>query len=296
MGKEAYKDIWVFAEQEGGVLSGTTFELLAKAHDLKKKLGGTDTVVAVLLGSGVEGLIPPLFAYGAEKVIIAEHENLAVYSARPYEKALVQLCEKLKPSIFLFAASVLGRDVAPRVMCTLRTGLTADAIDLDVDEEGTFVQTTPNFGGNILSHIAIPEKRPQMVTVHPRVFEPFEPVEGATGEIIRESVEVEADDCYELLGGEVACSRPLCDNGWLPHEKQIGQSGTTVKPGFILNLAVSGSVQYLAGMQNSGCIMSVNHTSSAPIYDVSHYGAVVDYRKLLPALIDEIKRRKGIED
>ena len=122
MGKEAYKDIWVFAEQEGGVLSGTTFELLAKAHDLKKKLGGTDTVVAVLLGSGVEGLIPPLFAYGAEKVIIAEHENLAVYSARPYEKALVQLCEKLKPSIFLFAASVLGRDVAPRVMCTLRTG------------------------------------------------------------------------------------------------------------------------------------------------------------------------------
>ena len=58
MGKEAYKDIWVFAEQEGGVLSGTTFELLAKAHDLKKKLGGTDTVVAVLLGSGVEGLIP----------------------------------------------------------------------------------------------------------------------------------------------------------------------------------------------------------------------------------------------
>lgn len=335
MGKEAYKDIWVFAEQEGGVLSGTTFELLAKAHDLKKKLGGTDTVVAVLLGSGVERLIPPLFAYGAEKVIIAEHENLAVYSARPYEKALVQLCEKLKPSIFLFAASVLGRDVAPRVMCTLRTGLTADAIDLDVDEEGTFVQTTPNFGGNILSHIAIPEKRPQMVTVHPRVFEPFEPVEGATGEIIRESVEVEADDCYELLGetmksvdgkpidecsvlvsggrgiheedmpklaelaellgGEVACSRPLCDNGWLPHEKQIGQSGTTVKPGFILNLAVSGSVQYLAGMQNSGCIMSVNHTSSAPIYDVSHYGAVVDYRKLLPALIDEIKRRKGIE-
>mgnify|MGYP000815932508 CR=1 FL=1 len=156
--------------------------------------------MAVLLGSGVEALAAELFAYGAEKVILAEHEALAQYSARPYEKALVQLCEKHKPSVFLFAASAQGRDVAPRVMCSLRTGLTADAIDLDVDEEGTFVQTTPNFGGNILSHIAIPEKRPQMVTVHPRVFEPFEPVEGATGEIIRESVEVEADDCYELLG------------------------------------------------------------------------------------------------
>ena len=334
MGKEAYKDIWVFAEQEDGVLSGTTFELLAKAHDLKAKLGGGDAVVAVLLGSGVAGLAPTLFAYGAEKVIVAENDALAQYSARPYEKALVQLCEKRKPSIFLFAASVQGRDVAPRVMCSLRTGLTADAIDLDVDEEGTFVQTTPNFGGNILSHIAIPEKRPQMVTVHPRVFEPFEPKEGATGELITETVDVESDADYVvvestkkvydgkpidecevlvaggrgikseedleqlrrlagLLGGELACSRPLCDNGWMPHEEQIGQSGTTVKPKFILNVAISGSVQYLAGMQNAGCIMSINHTASAPIYDVSHYGAVVDYRKLIPAVIDEIERRKA---
>ncbi len=329
-----YKDIWVFAEQEDGVLSGTTFELLAKAHDLKAKLGQGDEIVAVLLGSGVSELAQTLFAYGAEKVIIAEHEALAVYSARPYEKALVQLCERRKPSIFLFAASVIGRDVAPRVMCSLRTGLTADAIDLDVDEDGTFVQTTPNFGGNILSHIAIPEKRPQMVTVHPRVFEPFEPVDGASGELITETVEVEPDDCYELLettmkpvegkpidecevlvsggrgvreqadleklaelaellGGELACSRPLCDNGWLPHPKQIGQSGTTVKPKFILNVAISGSVQYLSGMQKSDCIMSINHTDTAPIYDVSHYGAVTDYRKLIPALIDEIKRRKA---
>lgn len=334
MGKEEYKDIWVFAEQEDGVLSGTTFELLAKAHDLKAKLGGGDAVVAVLLGSGVAGLAPTLFAYGAEKVIVAENDALAQYSARPYEKALVQLCEKRKPSIFLFAASVQGRDVAPRVMCSLRTGLTADAIDLDVDEEGTFVQTTPNFGGNILSHIAIPEKRPQMVTVHPRVFEPFEPKEGATGELITETVDVEPDADYVvvestkkvydgkpidecevlvaggrgikseedleqlrklagLLGGELACSRPLCDNGWMPHEEQIGQSGTTVKPKFILNVAISGSVQYLAGMQNAGCIMSINHTASAPIYDVSHYGAVIDYRKLIPAVIDEIERRKA---
>lgn len=334
MGKEAYKDIWVFAEQEDGVLSGTTFELLAKAHDLKAKLGGTDAVVAVLLGSGVAGLAPTLFAYGAEKVIVAENDALAQYSSRPYEKALVQLCEKRKPSIFLFAASVQGRDVAPRVMCSLRTGLTADAIDLDVDEEGTFVQTTPNFGGNILSHIAIPEKRPQMVTVHPRVFEPFEPKEGATGELITETVDVEPDNGYVvvestkkvydgkpidecdvlvaggrgikseedlaelrklagLLGGELACSRPLCDCGWMPHEEQIGQSGTTVKPKFILNVAISGSVQYLAGMQNAGCIMSINHTASAPIYDVSHYGAVIDYRKLIPAVIDEIERRKA---
>ena len=334
MTKEECKGIWVFAEQENGVLSGTDFELLAKAHDLKAKLGGTDTVTAVLLGGNVSGLADTLYAYGAEQVILAEHPNLAQYSARPYEKVLVELASKHKPSIFLFAASPIGRDVAPRVMCGLRTGLTADAIDLDVDEDGVFVQTTPNFGGNILSHIVILEKRPQMVTVHPKVFEPLEPRAGATGELITESVEVEADDGYvvletsmkkfegkpidecdvlvaggrgikseedlaqlrelaELLGGELACSRPLNDNGWMPHEDQIGQSGTTVKPKFILNVAISGSVQYLAGMQNSGCIMSINHTASAPIYDVSHYGAVMDYRRVIPALIAEIKARKA---
>ena len=334
MTKEECKGIWVFAEQENGVLSGTDFELLAKAHDLKAKLGGTDTVTAVLLGGNVSGLADTLYAYGAEQVILAEHPNLAQYSARPYEKVLVELANKHKPSIFLFAASPIGRDVAPRVMCDLRTGLTADAIDLDVDEDGVFVQTTPNFGGNILSHIVILEKRPQMVTVHPKVFVPLEPRAGASGELITESVEVEADDGYvvletsmkkfegkpidecdvlvaggrgikseedlaqlrelaELLGGELACSRPLNDNGWMPHEDQIGQSGTTVKPKFILNVAISGSVQYLAGMQNSGCIMSINHTASAPIYDVSHYGAVMDYRRVIPALIAEIKARKA---
>lgn len=334
MTREECKGIWVFAEQENGVLAGTTFELLAKAHDLKEKLGGEDTVTAVLLGDKVAGLADTLYAYGAERVILAENANLAGYSARPYEKVLVELAKKHKPSIFLFAASPMGRDVAPRVMCDLRTGLTADAIDLDVDEDGVFVQTTPNFGGNILSHIVIPEKRPQMVTVHPKVFEPRERAEGATGELIVESVEVEPDDDYvllessmktfegkpidecdvlvaggrgikseedlaqlrelaHLLGGELACSRPLNDNGWLPHEDQIGQSGTTVKPKFMLNVAISGSVQYLAGMQNSGCIMSINHTAGAPIYDVSHYGAVADYRKIIPALIEEIKVRKA---
>lgn len=335
MAYENGSGIWVFAEQENGVLSSTTFELLAKSADLKAKLGGTDTITAVLLGKDVAGLTDTLFAYGAEQVILAQHENLAQYSARPYTKVLVELCEKHHPSIFLFAASAQGRDVAPRVMCELRTGLTADAIDLDVDEDGTFVQTTPNFGGNILSHIAIPVKRPQMVTVHPKVFQPNAPKTGATGTVIEETVDVAGDPDYivvdsrpkqidgkpidecevliaggrgvkseedvamlrelaELLGGELACSRPLVDNGWLPHEKQIGQSGTTVKPKFILNVGISGSVQYLAGMQTAEKVMSINHTPGAPIYDVSHYGAVMDYRKLIPAVIAEIKKRKGI--
>lgn len=333
MNKADYKNIWVFAEQEDGVLSPTVLELIAKSHDLKAKLGGTDEVTAVLLGSKVSGLADTLFSYGAEKVIVLEHENLGVYKHRPYTEALFTLASKYKPSIFLFPASPIGRELAPRVMCGLETGLTADAIDLDVDEDGTFVQTTPNYGGSILSHIAIPEKRPQMVTVHPKVFAPLEPKTGAKGELIVEKLDVMPDDDFvilstevkpvigkpideasvlvsggrgikkqediellselaELLGGQVACSRPLTECGWLPHEKQIGQSGANVKPELIINVAVSGSVQYVAGMQNAKCIMSINHTPSAPIYEVSHYGAVADYAKLVPAIINEIKKRR----
>lgn len=333
MNKADYQNIWVFAEQEHGTISPTVLELLAKSHDLKAKLGGTDTVTAVLLGSGVAGLSETLFDYGAEQVIVVEHENLGQYQHRPYTDVLVKLSEAYRPSIFLFPASPVGRELAPRVMAALDTGLTADAIDLDIDEDGVFVQTTPNYGGSILSHICIPERRPQMVTVHPGVFAPRKGRIGGMGKVIFEAFDIAADEDFVildetkkpttgkpitaapvlvaggrglkkqedlamlqelagLLGGELACSRPLTDNGWLPHEKQIGQSGANVKPELIVNVAVSGSVQYVAGMQNAKCVMSVNHSDSAPIFDASHYGAVMDYRTLIPAIIAEIRRRK----
>lgn len=218
-------------------------------------------------------------------------------------------------------------------MVSLKTGLTADAIDLGYDEDDVFYQTTPAYGGSILAHIVILECRPQMATVRPKMFIPLEADESRKGEIITETVSVDAEDSYEvldvtqkisdhepidkasllvcggrgikseedlkmlgelaeLLGGQVAASRPIVDNGWLPHEEQIGQSGATVKPDHIINIAISGSVQYQVGMQNSKCIISINHTAGVPIFDISHYGAVADYRSLVPAIIEEIKKRK----
>ncbi len=332
MAKEDYKGIWVFAEQQNGKLNNAVLEILTKAQELKEHTG--EEITAVLLGSGVSTLADTLFAYGADNVILAEHPALAQYSARPYQAALTQLAEKYKPSILLYGATSLGRDLAPRMMVSLNTGLTADAIDLGFDEDEVFYQTTPAYGGSILAHIVILEARPQMATVRPMMFEPIQPREGAVGKLITETVTVEADADYEvlatapkqdtgdsiegvdvlvaggrgikeeaelamlrelaeLLGGKLAASRPLVDNGWLPHEKQIGQSGTTVKPKYIFNIAISGSVQYVVGMQNSGCSISINHTKGAPIFDVSHYGAVADYKTVIPALIEEIKKRKA---
>lgn len=332
MAKEDYKGIWIFAEQQNGVLDPAVAELLAKAQELKAHNG--EKISAVLLGCGVKQLAPALIAQGADQVIVAENEALAAYSARPYQQALAQLAEKYKPSIILYGATSLGRDLAPRVMVSLRTGLTADAIDLGYDENGVFYQTTPAYGGSILAHIVILECRPQMATVRPKIFSPLEPDASRTGEVIEEAVEVRCEDCYEvlsnepkavngtpidkapvlvcggrgikseadldmlrelaaLLGGQLAASRPLVDNGWLSHDEQIGQSGASVKPGHIINVAISGSVQYQVGMQNSKCIISINHTPGAPIFDISHYGVTEDYRSVVPAIIAEIKKRRA---
>lgn len=332
MQKDNVQGIWIFAEQENGALHPAVFELLAKAQELKAHNG--EAITAVLLGDQVEALAPALIAAGADGVLLAEEENLAAYSARPYQQALTQLAEKYCPSILLYPATPMGRDLAPRMMVSLHTGLTADAIDLGFDEDGVFYQTTPGYGGSILAHIVILEKRPQMATVRTGLFAPLQPDPQRTGEIRRESVSVELDDSYELLGcepkvvsgvpidkaeilvsggrgikdeaelallreladaigAEIASSRPLVDGGLLPHSKQIGQSGATVKPKLIVNVAISGSVQYQIGMNGAACIVSINKAAGSPIFDISHYGAVADFKSLVPAMTAEIKKRKA---
>lgn len=331
MTKNEANGIWVFAEQRNGVLDKTPLELISKALELKQTTG--EEVTALLLGKNIAPLADTLIAYGADKVIVAEHENLKSYSGRPYQKVVAELAAKYKPSIFIFPATAQGRDLAPRVMCTLGTGLTADAVDLGFDDEGMFVQTTPAFGGSLLAHIAIPELRPQMVTVRAHVFDTLAPDSARKGDVIIENVQVDADSDYEvlsvkekvktgvaiheaevlvaggrgikkeediaqlreladLIGGEIACSRPLVDDGWLDHSLQIGQSGTTVKPKFILNVGISGSTQYIVGMEKAQTIATINTYDGAELFDVSQYGVVADYADVIPAIIEEIKARK----
>lgn len=334
MQKQDYKGIWIYAEHRNGKLDATVYELLGKAQELKAFC--QEEITAVLLGDNVSALSDELIACGADRVIIAEDPALAEYSARPYQKALTQLVNKYNPSMLIYGATTQGRDLAPRMMVSLKTGLTADAIDLGFDEDGDFCQTTPGYGGKILAHIVIPERRPQMVTVHPHSFAPAQPDASRTGSVINETVEVEADESVkllsveersaagtpidqahvlvsggravkteadlamlrelaDLLGGELAGSRPLIDSGLLPHEAQIGQSGKSVAPELLINVGLSGSVQYRVGMKSAKRIMSINTAASAPVFDISGYGAVADFRSLVPALVKEIKKRRGTD-
>ena len=331
MDMKQYNGIWVFAEQENAKMNPVTWELLAKARALGAECG--ESVTAVLLGEGVAQLSTELFARGADEVIIAEHTALAKYSARPYQQALTQLARKYNPSIILYGATPLGRDLAPRMMVSLNTGLTADAIDLSFDDDGVFCQTTPAYGGKLLAHIAIPESRTQMVTVRPNTFEPFGPDYSRRGSALIECVEIAEDNGFEVLetrpkhssgvqldrakvivaggrgvkterdlellhsladtlGGQIACSRPLAESGLLSHDYQLGQSGATVKPELIINAAISGAIQYRVGMQGAKRIASINLNPSAAIFSISQYGMAADFRSLIPAITEEIARRR----
>lgn len=320
-------DIWVYAETNDGKLCDIVPELLTKGRQLKAHKGGE--LIAAVLGSAGEDVLTELSEYGADKIIIGESDVLSSYSARSYAQALTELAKKYEPEILLIPATCAGREIAPLTMQALGTGLTADALDLIFDEDGDFIQVTAGFGGSILAHICIGEKRPQMVTVCAKVFD-AEPVgNSGTAELIREAVGCSSDPAYELLetvaaekaqaqlkdakivvacgrgvkkkedldmiaefasriGASLACSRPLSDCGWMPHEAQLGQSGCTVKADLIINIGISGSTQYLAGMQNSKCIVSINTSDSAPIMAISNYAIVADYRRLIPALLKKL--------
>lgn len=164
-----YKGIWVFAEQQDGKLAKISLELLGKARDLADKLG--EKVACILLGDQVKPLAQDLIAYGADRVLVAEHPELKEYRTELYTKVICDQARIDKPEILIIGASPIGRDLTPRVSFRLHTGCTADCTELDIDpDEKILVATRPAFGGNVMATILCPEHRPQMSTVRPGVF------------------------------------------------------------------------------------------------------------------------------
>lgn len=182
------KDLWVFVETaEDGSPKNVGLELLAPGKDLAGKQGGT--LVAVIVGNKVEASVEAAKAYGAEQVIVVEGEEYGTYSTDAYAHVLCTLVEKYGPSSILIGATSNGRDLAPRVSCRLKTGLTADCTALDIDAEtGNVAWTRPAFGGNLMATIQCPNHRPQIGTVRPGVFKKTEAAEAGSIEVIREDI------------------------------------------------------------------------------------------------------------
>jgi electron transfer flavoprotein alpha subunit len=191
-GKQAsYRgEVWVYAEQEGGEVNPASFELLGKATELASSLG--EKVGAVLVGKDIKELSKELIAYGADKVYVAEHELLKDFLPVPYKKVVSELIEKYRPQMMLFSATPMGRELAPRVAYSSRSGLTADCTGLEVIDwrrgkqefTGILMQTRPALGGNIMASIITKNSMLQMSTARPGVMQKLEPDESRSGEVL----------------------------------------------------------------------------------------------------------------
>lgn len=321
--------VLVFAEQENGDLHGVSYELLGKGRDLADKL--RKKLCAVLLGYNLEEKAKELVYYGADRVYLFDDPSLKEFDVVLYKHNIVNLVRELRPDIFLIGATRIGRSLAPRIAAALKTGLTADCVDLNVDDEGNLVQIRPAFSGNIMAQIKT-RTRPQMATVRYRMMKPMGRDPNRRGEVILKKVDIPSDtgikvlskasagginiseadvivavgrglkspedlklieELATLLGGVVGASRPLVDAGWINREHQVGFSGNTVKPKIYIALGISGSPQHLFGMRDSEVIIAVNKDPSAPIMSVSDYYVIGDLYEIIPPLINEIKKVKS---
>ena len=188
---EGYKDIYVFVEQKNGTVAEVGYELISEARKLVASIPEMGyQVVGVLLGSNITDKAQDVIAHGADKVIVVDDELLKDYSTQFYTDALTQIIKEFKPDSFLTGATVLGRDLAPRVAARINAGLTADATKIEIDTEkakdgeALLLVTRPTFGGNLFGTIVCPDTRPQMATIRPKVFD-MAPVDASrTGEVV----------------------------------------------------------------------------------------------------------------
>ncbi|PLR76056.1 electron transfer flavoprotein subunit alpha [Bacillus sp. V3-13] len=188
-----HRGVWVFIEQNEGIIEGVSLELLGAGRKLADKL--EVPLAGVLLGDGIKGLCQKVISCGADEVYVIDNPVLKNYRTESYMQGVILLAEKYKPEIFLYGATPNGKDLASAVATDLSTGLTADTTMLDVDVDKRLLEASrPAFGGNIMATILCKKHRPQMATVRPKVMKALEQDPSRTGKIIEEQISIKEED------------------------------------------------------------------------------------------------------
>src|SRR5882672_2017514 len=299
--------IMVIAEQRQGKWNNTSFETLAAAQQIAKDT--SSTVSALVIGKGVAGLAGELAAKNVAEVVLVEHDLLEAYTPDGYCVALSQVIAAAKPDLVLFPHTYQVRDFAPKLAAMLGKGMIGDCIGYRSDG-GKLVFVRQMFQGKTAADVVFVGKAPVSavsVTVNAEQIrtKPLDlfkeaksavdltqaPLIVAIGRGIKAPENIpQAEALAKALGGEIAASRPICDEGWLPMERQIGSSGQTVAPKLYLALGISGAIQHVVGMKGARTIVAINKDQNAPIFEIADYGVVGDIFEIMPALTAELQK------
>ncbi len=320
--------ILVVAEQRGGKLNRVSFETLAGAQMLARQSGWT--VEAAVVGSDVASLAAEIAKAAVAKVYAIEDKALEMYTPDGFVSALKNFIEVNKPKLVLLPHTYQVRDFAPRLAAALGTVLVSDTVGCKF-EGGKLIFTRQMFQGKFAADVSLAGDGPRFASFQTGAFRgdqveageaQIEQVKATVGEIrtrpeapfqeakqavdltqaeiivavgrgIKEQKNIEiAKALADALGGELAASRPICDAGWLPMERQVGSSGQTVSPKLYLALGISGAIQHLVGMKGSRNIIAVNKDADAPIFEIADVAVVGDLFAIVPALTEEIKKAR----
>jgi electron transfer flavoprotein alpha subunit len=322
--------ILVVAEQREGKLNRASFETLAAAQAIAKQTGWAAEVV--LPGAGIAAQAQELAGKTSSRVWALEGAALAAYTSDAYVHALKAFIGEKQPKLVLFPHTYQVRDFAPRLALALDHTLISDATGYKY-EGGHLLFTRQMFQGKFAADVSFGGGAPWMATIQIGAFrgdhavgsggtvESVAAVAGSTPRVTPHEVFQEAKQTVDLsqaevivavgrgireqknlalaenlaaaLGGEVAASRPICDNGWLPMERQIGSSGQTVAPKLYVSMGVSGAIQHLVGMKGARTIIAINKDSEAPIFEIADVAVVGDLFQVVPALTEEVKKAKS---
>jgi electron transfer flavoprotein alpha subunit len=319
--------VLVYTENWDGKFKKLSFELVSYAAGVAKMIG--TNVTAVSIGKVDETELKKLGNYGAGKIISISNDHLNILDNQAYTSAISEVAQKEQASVIVISNNNTGKAIAPRLSVRLKAGVGSGVSKLPLSLN-PFTVYKRTYSGNAFAHLVI-KSDIKILTLAQNSFDLVETANNATIEVQDISVDssllkttvkdiqkqtgkillTDADivvsggrgmkspdnwpplvELAELLGAATACSRPVSDEGWRPHEEHTGQTGKIIAPNLYIAVGISGATQHLAGISSSKYIVAVNTDKDAPIFESAQYGIIGDAMKVLPKLVEAVKARK----